>query len=457
MTLTLSQIILILLAGTSLFLFGSFTIASLKEKEVRAASIASLFTILVTLLFLIPVFLNPTLQYWALGITALILILFTIAFLLPIGRVDHQLENTQTRPDERRVIFSRSNLIPDSERLKDYYLDHPEDQVKDDPWRANAGLLSPQSDFFEPLSFAAAAASFATLDALAQAANGPVAAEPTVIKSGQASQVIKSLAKFFGAMDAGICELNPAYVYTHSGRGSEPYGSPVPISHKYAIAMTFEMDHDMIAANPRPPGVMETGHRYVESARTAVQLAATIRNLGFPAVAHFEGHYQVIAPPIARDAGLGEIGRMSLLITPRKGPRVRLAVVTTDFPLMSDKPTLDSSVTDFCTICKKCSQNCPATAIPFDAGKESDGAKRWRINPEACFGYWTQTGTDCGRCMCVCPYSHPDQFPHGLIRWGIRHSGFFRRAALNMDDIFYGKYPKPRPAPAWTTLSHKEH
>ncbi len=77
---------------------------------------------------------------------------------------------------------------------------------------------------------------------------------------------------------------------------------------------------------------MESAHQYVEAARTAIQLAAFIRNLGYDARAHIDGNYQVIAPLVARDAGLGEIGRMSLLITPKHGPRVRLAVVTTNMP-----------------------------------------------------------------------------------------------------------------------------
>ena len=51
-----------------------------------------------------------------------------------------------------------------------------------------------------------------------------------------------------------------------------------------------------------------------------VQLAAAIRDLGYPARAHIDGNYRVIAPLVARDAGLGEIGRMGLLMTPRWVP-----------------------------------------------------------------------------------------------------------------------------------------
>lgn len=143
-----------------------------------------------------------------------------------------------------------------------------------------------------------------------------------------------------------------------------------------------------------------------------------------------------MTPLVARDAGLGEIGRMGLLMTPRLGPRVRIAVVTTDLELVPDPPTRDAAIVDFCTICCKCADNCPVRAIPFGRREEIVGVLRWRINPDSCYRYWCVAGTDCGRCMTVCPYSHPDSTLHNLVRWGIRNSGFFRRAAYRMDNLF---------------------
>ena len=46
-----------------------------------------------------------------------------------------------------------------------------------------------------------------------------------------------------------------------------------------------------------------------------VQLGYLIRSLAYPARTHIDGNYRVIAPLVARDAGLGEIGRMGLLMT----------------------------------------------------------------------------------------------------------------------------------------------
>ena len=145
---------------------------------------------------------------------------------------------------------------------------------------------------------------------------------------------------------------------------------------------------------------------------------------------------------------------MGLLMTPRLGPRVRVAVVTTDMPLVPDGRRTDAAMLDFCRICKKCAEACPGKAIPFDDRREIDGAFRWRIDSEACFAYWCAAGTDCARCMKVCPYSHPNAPLHNAVRRVIRRSAVARRIALHADDLFYGRRPTdpgnppPFPSPA---------
>ena len=80
--------------------------------------------------------------------------------------------------------------------------------------------------------------------------------------------------------------------------------------------------------------------------------------MGYDARPHIDGNYQLICPLVARDAGLGEIGRMGLLMTESHGPRVRIAVVTTDMELLPDKYVKKHSVIDFCQMCKKCAERC---------------------------------------------------------------------------------------------------
>jgi ferredoxin len=331
----------------------------------------------------------------------------------------------------------------------------PENRAGDDKTRALPGLLSLEASKADPLAFASAEASFSLTEALREEVDGAPAPARLEYPQDQMMPYIKRLALYYGAYTVGIAELQSYQVYSHIGRGSGEYGATITLEHRYAIAFTVEMDHPMVGPAPEASVVMESARQYVEAARVALQLGYLIRSLGYPARAHIDGNYRVIAPLVARDAGLGEIGRMGLLMTPEVGPRVRLGVVTTDLPLIADRRSDDLSVIDFCNTCKKCAENCPSRSIPHGDREEIDGALRWRIDSDTCFRYWNVIGTDCGRCIAVCPYSHPNNPPHNLVRSAIRRSGTARRAALWLDDSFYGRYPVPHPAPDWVPRTNK--
>jgi ferredoxin len=194
---------------------------------------------------------------------------------------------------------------------------------------------------------------------------------------------------------------------------------------------------------------MESAREYLRSGMMAVQTAQMLRRLGWPARAHIDGRYEVVCPLVARDAGLGDIGRMGLLMTPGLGPRVRIAVITTDAPLEVNAPSHDNAMIDFCMQCSKCAVTCPPQAIPRGDRIDAEGNARWQIDSEACFGFWNQAGTDCGRCIAVCPYAHRDNMFHNLVRWSIAHSALARRFAIPLDDLFYGKKPAPLPLQNW--------
>jgi len=61
---------------------------------------------------------------------------------------------------------------------------------------------------------------------------------------------------------------------------------------------------------------------------------------------------------VARQAGLGWMGRNNLLVNPDFGSRVRFVTVLTDFPLLSDNPINGS-----CGDCRACLAVCPVGAI----------------------------------------------------------------------------------------------
>ncbi len=362
-------------------------------------------------------------------------------------------DTPRSRIDERDTMFSRNDLAEDSDRCRDYYLRRPENRGPDDEFRRSPGLLTQGTTYFDPWMCAAAKASFSSVRALrtlvdrAPSVNAPEPSDPAGI-----SEFIKRWALKLGAVSAGITELRDYHLYSVVGRGSH-YGEPATLDHTFAVVVSVEMGRDVLDYAPHAPTVMESAQQYLVSGAIAVQIAQFIRELGHSARAHIDGDYRVVAPLVARDAGLGEIGRMGLLMTPWFGPRVRIAAVTTDMPLVPDARRRDCSVLDFCSRCTKCAANCPAGAIPFGDRAEIEGVRRWRINQEACFTHWCKVGTDCARCVRVCPYSHPDSTPHNVVRAAIRNSRLFSMVALTMDDVLYGKRPGARVPPPWMIVN----
>jgi len=452
----MDQLISLILAGFGFFwllIFCVFAWISWSEGERRATRMALVIGLTGAASFCLATILPDPIQGLIVGLVLLLGITSLILFFLPIGKAEIGNDRPTRRYDERQIMFARARLQPGSPEYESYYTRHPEHLASDSRFRALPGLLSLQAKYANLYHFAVTNGSFDLTQVLREAVDGPVAEEQPVTSIEEMTDYIKGLAHFLGALEVGITELQPYHVYSHIGRGTGVYGAPIEIEHTHAIAFTVEMDFAMVGTAPKSTLTMETAREYVEAARVAVQLANAIRNMGYAARAHIDGNYQVIAPLVARDAGLGEIGRMTLLMTPREGPRVRLGVVTTDLKVIPTPRKPEPAVIDFCNICKKCALNCPSRSISLDERQEIDGVLRWKLEEETCFRYWNAIGTDCGRCMSVCPYSHPDNRVHNLVRWGIARSGAFRRFALWMDDFFYGKHPEEREAPPWTQIA----
>lgn len=375
-----------------------------------------------------------------------------VLILLPLPGRELELGTPAPGVDERDIMFSRAALEPGTERFENYYRAHPEFRTRDDLFRLEAGLLQPGSSHYHAAGFAAADAAFWAMEMLRPfvEGGGKVGGLHSPPPGPEAvTRFLKEWATKCGAHSVGVTEVRDYHLYTHVGRGPG-WGEAVKLDHPMAVALTVEMDREMVDRAPRTPTVMESARQYLGSGVLAIQLAELVRRLGYRARAHVDGNYRVICPLVARDAGLGELGRMGLLMTPRLGPRVRIAVVTTDLPLVPDPPLHDPAVLDFCLHCRKCAECCPSRALPFgDPEPDENGVLRWRIDAEACFTLWTKMGTDCARCMAVCPYSHPDNLLHQLVRKGVRRNAPFRRVAVRMDDLIYGRRPPARELPPW--------
>ena len=437
----LSTIAPIVLGVLCFAAFVVFAIVSAREGERRAATVFAAIALIAGFSLVAVPFLPRPVAAISVAIIITLAVAVLIRCLVPLHRPRAAGGRPTHRVDERDIMFARGRLRPGTPEFDAYYRMRPENLKGDNLTRSLPGLLSATAEKAEPVTFAAADACFKVTEALRDTVDGPIDGPPCRSEPDTWSRRLKDLAIAWGAVDVGIAALEPEHIYTHIGRGAGTWGGEVLLDHLWAVAFTVEMDHRAVAAAPEAAVVAESARQYVESAKIAVQLASVIRDHGWPARAHIDGNYRVIAPLVARSAGLGEIGRMGLLMTPRLGPRVRIGVVTTDLPLTPDPPGDDRTVLDFCAICRKCATNCPVGAIPIGDRLVMEHGRRWIIDDETCYRYWNVIGTDCATCMKVCPYSHPDTWMHNLVRRAIRVSPGTRNLMLRADDLVYGRRP----------------
>jgi epoxyqueuosine reductase len=212
---------------------------------------------------------------------------------------------------------------------------------------------------------------------------------------------VKQAARLSGASITGICKLNRHWLYAEAR---------VPKRMENAIVMAIEMDPNGIATSPAVPAAAATGIGYSRMAFILACMGEFIRNLGYEAIQC--GNDTALSVPLSIDAGLGELGRNGLLITPQHGPRVRLCKIFTNLPLEPDKP-IEFGVKQFCKKCKLCAKHCKPGAISMDdepsfkvaCRSNNSGAKKWYVNAESCYEFWCENGTDCSTCISVCPYN----------------------------------------------------
>ena len=288
-----------------------------------------------------------------------------------------------------------------------------------------------------------------------------------IINRAVLTEHIKDEAKSLGAKIVGITELEPEYVFTH-----DQAGNPITLTHKYAIIMGKDLRYmlagpsapmpwehlysslpeelaaalsgQMIKSTVKIPEetiqeVKETLKFFSEGGRTAVELAEYIRGLGYSARAHYQRWSEVQIVPLAIKAGLGELGRNGMLLTMEVGPRGSFSVVTTDLPLIPDKP-VDLGIKEFCKVCKKCAQSCPVKAIPYGDPQIVRGVLKWPLDGDKCFKYLV-SNPKCLACIASCPYNKPGFFVHRLAAFlASRKSIVANFVLVKLDDILgYGK------------------
>lgn len=253
------------------------------------------------------------------------------------------------------------------------------------------------------------------------------------------TRLVKEGARFLGADLVGVAPVHPHWVYSHEydliDREHRPLELPEGCDR--AVVMAVSMDYEAMRSSPSALGGAATGLGYSRMAFVAHLLAVFIRGLGYGALPC--GNDTALSVPLAMAAGLGEAGRMGLLITERFGPRVRLCKVFTDMPLVTDafKPF---GVWEFCRTCRACAYHCPSRAIPEGEPtlegpnvSSHSGISKWYVNGEKCFEYWAQNRQDCAVCIRVCPFNKAPGLVHDLVRATVKRTSRFNSFFVRMD------------------------
>lgn len=343
--------------------------------------------------------------------------------------------------DERDHMFARNNLQFNNSLAFRYYKDNPEKRDVDSKIHKEKELGEEGSVYYDFYNSGVFESAFKYLKRTKYDLREKSKGNKEKIDKIKFSLMIEKIARYYGAVDVGITSLKHYHLYSHAGRHTETWGKLIDNSHSTAIVIVVAMKLAMMKKAPTMSAVIESSRQYVEAAKIANIIAEYIHGFGYDARAHTDQNYETLCVPLAVDSGVGVLGRMGIVIHDKYGPCVRLSVVTTELELRSTEKK-KMFVNEFCDLCKKCAENCPAQAVSYDQVPESRGFKHWTIESEQCYSFWKRIGTDCGFCIRVCPYTKPNTFIHNFIRTYISRNSFNQRLALFFDNLFYGKKPK---------------
>lgn len=217
-----------------------------------------------------------------------------------------------------------------------------------------------------------------------------------------------------GAALAGAAALDERYLFTLSLDGR-----PVRIEDRAsfelsadAIVLPRRADRVLVLGFVRTPEIMGMNQGLARlrppvnwpdwpgQVAATLKIAARLRAEGYLALPSALG--LLAANHLGALAGLGEVGRQGLLITPEYGPNLRLLVIITDFPFEIGRPA-SFGVADYCDTCRRCVNECPAKALT--EGHRRPGFYQWPVNQRACFDNWLEKGDPCRKCIEICPYT----------------------------------------------------
>ncbi len=459
---------ILLFTDLLLFLsFAYFAFESHREQEARATKngiTGGVIAIIIGFLILIPQMKMVILLFFIAGAV------FSLSLLIPASPNKKALKGAKgylvgqpKRFDERDAVFARyRSLTKGTERYNYFYKNmHPEKEERDAKRRKKGFIGTPGSidKEYQP-NVAMMHASFSIPPYLGHYAyNEPEPDVPVAnLSPEKATLIVKNLAKHIGADLVGITKIDTDLLYSHRGEihydKVENWGTEIKGLPPYAVVMITEMNHGHVISAPHTPTVAESAHLYARGAYLTTLLARWFSYMGYKGVAEHTRNYNIPLPPLAVDAGLGEVGRQGYLVAPKFGARVRIFAVLTDMPLIPDKP-ISLGVEEFCQKCKKCADACPSKSIPQGEKVVFNGFEKWKLDEDSCYDYWSKVGTDCSICMAICPFSRPNTLLHKFVRLFVAKSKIAQIIFPHIDNFLYGKRWHPKTVVPW--LNYKDN
>ncbi len=184
-----------------------------------------------------------------------------------------------------------------------------------------------------------------------------------------------------------------------------------------AVVIAIQMSPEIFEQIEDEP-TLHYAHQYAVVNQLLDQINLRIQNkilkIGYKALAipasqtvdreKWMGHISTKA--VAKTAGLGWLGKSLLLVTPQFGPRIRIACLLINAPLISDQP-----LSNRCGNCTKCKDACPAKAIYGISWEDRPNSREEAIDLGKCIsrleGIAQKQGRQdriCGVCIKVCPW-----------------------------------------------------
>jgi NAD-dependent dihydropyrimidine dehydrogenase PreA subunit len=221
-------------------------------------------------------------------------------------------------------------------------------------------------------------------------------AEPkTYIPAAERAE-LEELSRALGVDDLGYARVSETLVFRDKA-----------VLHPNAIVLTMEMDKRRIDTSPSEQSFVAVHETYHHLGVASNKIADHLRRRGYSAHAGHPLMGLALYPPLAQQAGLGWRGLHGLLITPRFGPRVRLAAVFTSIQnLPSGQENDHRWIEEYCRLCKLCARECPPQAVLEQPVENANGLVTCTLS-EKCFPYFMDN-YGCSICIRVCPFQEQD-------------------------------------------------